>query len=231
MKKMMFLLLILISTLVHSQGVDRNKFGININLGGGFANNIRMADYQNMQRDAAKILLGSNITVNDEKNAIFYGGFDIEPRFYMGNLILAPSIGFYNTIKGVREVNGNLGTYYNSVELKVVSLKTSIYYKIGNNKNFILLGGGLGFYNGKLDISSGYNGDINVYSGSGSTFGWHSIVEYDHTISNFVLNTGILSRFVEIYELEVENNNNIKIYDSGASLSGSYLYVGFGFLI
>jgi len=231
MKKIIFLLFILISVSVYSHLIESSKFNIMLNFGGGFANNIRMADYQNMQRDAAKILLGGNITVKDDENAIFYGGLEIEPRFFIGNLILAPSFGFFNTTKGVREVSGNLGSYYNSVDLKVIFLKTSLYYKIGSKKNFVLLGGGLGFYNGKLDIISGYNDDLNLFSGSGSTLGWHSNVEYDHIFGSIVLNIGLLSRFVEIYELEVENNNNTKIYDSGASLSGCYLYAGLGYSI
>ncbi len=211
---------------------DLRRFETVFNFSAGFANNLRLTDWQNINRDTAKLLLGQNINEEEEKNAVIYSGFNLEQRFYAGNLVYAPSISYYITTKGERDLKGSNGTYYNAVDLKTFSLASSIYYKIGSMRSsFILLGGGLGYYSGTLNIKMGYNNDLNTYSGSGWTVGWHSTIELNKVLGNFTLKGGLLSRFAEIYELQVENNNGDKIYDSGASLSGFSLYIGLGYII
>lgn len=223
-------LVLLISSLMWAQHQSSRYFETVITGGGGFANNLRLADWQNLQYDAAKIFLGGNLQEEEKKEAVLYSGVGLEQRFYTGNLVFAPAIAYYQTTRGEREVTGSSGSYYNQVELKTFSLQSTIYYRIGDiQSNYVLLGGGLGYYQGTLKLEYGFNDSLNRSEGSGWTIGWHSGMEFNHSFGNIVLKAGLISRFAEIYELEVENNQDQKIYDSGASLTGVSLYAGLGY--
>ncbi|KQC14227.1 MAG: hypothetical protein APR63_05920 [Desulfuromonas sp. SDB] len=231
MKKVIVLFIILsFSFSLAAQHHSSRYFETVIIGGGGFANNLRLADWQNLQYDAAKIFLGGNLQEEEKKEAVVYSSIRLEQRFYTGNLVFAPAIAYYQTTRGEREVIGNTGSYYNQAELKTFSLQSTIYYRIGNiQSNYVLLGGGLGYYQGTLKLEYGFNDSLSRNEGSGWTMGWHSGMEYNHSFGNIVLKAGLISRFAEIYELEVENNQNTKIYDSGASLTGISLYAGLGY--
>lgn len=232
MKKMFFLALILLfSSLMWSQHQSSRYFETVILGGGGFANNLRLADWQNLQYDAAKIFLGGNLQEEEKKEAVLYSGIGLEQRFYTGNLVLAPSIYYYQSTQGERKVSGSSGNYCNKAELKTFSLQSTIYYRIGDIKsNYFLFGGGLGYYQGTLELEHGFNDSLKRSEGSGWTIGWHSGLEYNHSFGSIVLKAGLISRFAEIYELEVENDQHQKIYDSGASLTGVSLYAGLGYM-
>lgn len=231
MKKMFILSsALLFSISIWTQHQASRYFETVIVGGGGFANNLRLADWQNLQYDVAKIFLGGNLQEEEKKEAVLYSGFGLEQRFYMGNLVLAPSIHYYQSTQGERKVSGSSGNYYNKAELKTISFQSTIYYRIGDiQTNYILLGGGLGYYHGTLELEYGFNDSLQQSEGSGGTLGWHSGLEYNHSFGSIVLKAGLISRFAEIYELEVENDQNEKIYDSGASLTGVSLYAGLGY--
>ncbi len=213
-------------------GAQADGFGVFANAGFGWANNLRLADWLNANRDLFQAAAGANRTEDEEKNNIIYGGIDIEPRYMSGNIGYALALGFYNTTKGERNVTGSLGTYHNEAELKAFALRGSVFYRVGlAGGNSVLLGGGFGYYRASLDLAYGLNGNLQSYSGSGWTVGWHTQVEYDITFGPAVVSLGVMSRFAEIWKLEINDSAGNEVYDSGASFSGIYFYAGAGCML
>lgn len=223
---------------VQAQETKGSTFGIFMNLGFGYVHNLRMADWLNATEDWAKLnpLIGAGAEVK-EKQPIGCGGFDLESRFFWGNLVLGPSLGYYGVSEGSRDIRGASANYYSALKLKMWSLRSSLYYKIvSNSGNYILLGGGLGFYGGKLAVTRtkaigiGLE-DRETFSDNKWTVGWHSQIEYDWTFGgSWVLNVGLMNRFAYIYNFKVKDNGGNPIFDAGGGLTGLYLYFGAGYM-
>ncbi len=203
-------LLLLTSGIYADSGSESMNYGLYINAGFGFANNLRMEDWLNNQRNFfGRSQAGANQTEPGEKSSVFYTGFNIEPRIFIGNIVIGPSFGYYSTTTGKRQVTGSNGTYRASLELNVYSLAATIYYKINlSDVSFLLLGGGLGYYNGALDIKYGMNNNIESHKANSWTIGWHTGLEYNRKLGALSLNFGVLSRFTEFFQLRVKNNAN-----------------------
>ncbi len=237
MKPMLFgtiavLIVACLAVPARAQSPQPGGYGIFANAGFGWANNLRLADWLNAHRDLSTPALGANQVEDEEKNNIIYGGLDIEPRYMSGNLVYALALGFYNTTKGERNVTGALGSYHSEAELKAFALRASMFYRVGlASGNCVLLGGGFGYYRATLDLAYGYNNNLQSYSGSGWTIGWHTQIEYDITFGSAVVNLGVMSRFAEIWKLEINDSAGNEVYDSGASFSGIYFYAGAGYML
>lgn len=205
--------------------------GIFLNGGLGFANNLRMADRLNARRDAAKILLAGEEDEGQRKEPIGYAGVDLEPRLFLGNLVYAASLGFYNVSTGAREVRGGGNTYTTELSLQMTAVRGSVYYRVGlSEKSFILLGGGLGYYIGTMEETNTLNGVVQESDEDTKwTIGWHTALEYNRLLfGSFVFSAGIMSRFAEIYNFQVNEVNDDDKFSG--NITGLYLYIGVGFL-
>lgn len=204
-------------------------FGIFLNGGLGFANNLRMADRLNWRRDWAKITYLGEEDEGERKEPIGYAGVDLEPRLFLGNLVYAASLGFYNVSTGVREVRG-VSTYRNEISLQMTAVRGSVYYRLGlSEKSFILLGGGLGYYIGTMEDTIIVNGVEQTDEDTKWTIGWHTALEYNRLLfGSFVFSAGIMSRFAEIYNFQVNEVDDDDKFSG--NITGLYLYIGVGFL-
>jgi hypothetical protein len=222
--------LILPSALYAEESSSGTTIGIFLNGGLGFANNLRMADRLNARRDAAKVLLGGEEDEGKRREPIGYAGLDLEPRLFSGNLVYALSLGFYNVSTGAREVSGVGGTYKTELSLQMTGFRGSIYYKVGlSDKSFILLGGGLGYYIGTMEEINNLNGVEQSDEDTKWTIGWHTALEYNRLLfGSFVFSAGIMSRFAEIYNFQVNEVDDDDKFSG--NITGLYLYVGVGYL-
>ncbi len=222
--------LILPSALYAEESSSGTTIGIFINGGLGFANNLRMADRMNVHRDAAEIVVSGEEDEGKRKEPIGYAGVDLEPRFFLGNLVYAASLGFYNVSTGAREVRGVGGTYKTELSLQMTAVRGSIYYKVGlSDKSFILLGGGLGYYIGTMEEINNLNGVEQSDEDTEWTIGWHTVLEYNRLLfGSFVFSAGLMSRFAEIYNFQVNEVDNDDKFSG--NITGLYLYVGVGYL-
>jgi hypothetical protein len=217
-----------------AQGTGGDGIGIFFNTGFGWAHNIMLADWMNEVRDDNEASVGANRTEENEENSVFYAGFDVEPRFFSGKLAYAVSLGYHNAVNGKRKVTGSAGTVKIESDISYVSLKGTLFYKIDlSGNNYLLLGGGLGYYRPTLTID--FQNTANGYSvsgeGTGWTIGWHTQIEYNITYGKIAVSLGAISRFVEGWNVEVEDQYGNEIYDQGVSLTGIYFYVGAGYMI
>ncbi len=209
-------------------------FGIFGQAGFGFANNLRLADWLNWQNDwIGKPAVGANMKEETDTTNMFYGGLELEPRYFSGNLVYGLSIGFQNTNKGERKVTGNNGTFQATADLNFFLMKASMYYRVVvSDTSFVLLGGGLGYYRANLELETKFNNTIvNEGSGSAWTIGWHMGIEYNKRLGPVYLSLGLLSRFAEVWNMEFDNQNGNEMIDSSVNLTGFYLYAGVGYMI
>ncbi len=222
--------LILPSALYAEESSSGTTIGIFLNGGFGFANNLRMADRMNVRRDAAEIVVSGEEDEGKRKEPIGYAGVDLEPRIFLGNLVYAASLGFYNVSTGAREVRGVGGTYKTELSLQMTAVRGSIYYKVGlSDKSFILLGGGLGYYIGTMEEINNLNGVEQSDEDTEWTIGWHTVLEYNRLLfGSFVFSAGLMSRFAEIYNFQVNEVDNDDKFSG--NITGLYLYVGVGYL-
>jgi hypothetical protein len=222
--------LILPSALYAEESSSGTTIGIFLNGGIGFANNIFMADRLNWRSDWAEVTYSGKEDEGERKEPIGYAGVDLEPRLFSGNLVYALSLGFYNVSTGVREVRG-ASTYRNEISLQMAAFRGSVYFKIGlSDKSFFLLGGGLGYYIGTMEDKIIING-VEQQSDEDTkwTIGWHTALEYNRLLfGSFVFSAGIMSRFAEIYNFQVNEVNEDDKFNG--NITGLYLYVGVGYL-
>lgn len=218
---------------VGAQGTGGNGVGIFVNTGFGWANNLRLADWLNAFENEGKKAVGTNPEVKTDTSNLIYGGFDLEPRYFLGNIVYGLSIGYHNTTKGKREVQGGLGVYTATADLSFFSMRASAYYRVGlSDSSYILLGGGLGYYRASLSLSVEANGIV-LAEGDGTawTIGWHTGLEYNKKLGPVLLSLGIMSRFAEVWNMEFHQANGDDLYDSSVNLTGIYFYVGAGYMI
>jgi hypothetical protein len=216
-----------------AQGTGSDGFGVFVNTGFGWANNLRMTDWLNAMRDNSKLFLGgTNFTEDQEQNTLLYAGFDVEPRYFSGNIGYGLAFGYYNATNGSRNISGSVNKFHADADLTAIAIRPSVYYRIGlDNNNYLLLGGGFGYYRASLNVTYGFNDNLESYEGTGWTIGWHAGLEYNWKLGPVVVNLGVLSRFAEIWKLEINKANGDEVYDVGASFSGIYFYVGAGYMI
>ncbi len=217
-----------------AQGETGDGYSINLQMGFGWAHNIMLADWMNRWRDIFEPTVGVNRDEEQEENSVLYSGFDIEPRMHSGNLVYSLSVGYHNVLNGKRKVTGNLGTMKIESDLTYISIKATALYRIAlSSGNCFLLGGGLGYYRPTLtlDYSNTATGTYFSREGTGWTIGWHTQFEYNIAFGNVNVSLGVLSRFAECWNLEVEDQNGDELYDQGVSLTGIYFYVGAGYMI
>ncbi|MFH0977416.1 MAG: hypothetical protein V1874_16680 [Spirochaetota bacterium] len=217
---------------------ETSKFSIMADAGFGWSNNLRTEDWLNAYRNLAKANFNPGYQEKEEKSTLIYGGFDLEPRYYTGNIVYGVSIGYHKTTTGKRELTGtqiattNPLSYKAEASLSMFSVMSTIYYKINkSDTSFLLLGGGLGYYRATLKLKEGFNTNINSYKGNGWTIGWHTQIEYNKTFGNVVLAGGVMSRFAEVWKLEINDSSGNEKYDSSVNMTGIYFYIGAGYLI
>ncbi len=220
-----------------SGSTDSNSgIGIFFNFGGGFTNNLRLSDWMNRMAYAQEIIIGGEEDKEKSDEPLFYGGYDLEARLFSGNIVYGPAFGYYNVSRGYREVVGNSTTFKQNVSLDFYAFRGTIYYKISySNRDFLLLGGGFGYYSGTLEHEFGYYSDsgnsVNTSEDSTWTIGWHTCIEYNSRIfDSFAFSIGTMQRFAEALQFDVDNSNDDSDDDINAGLTGLYFYIGLGYL-
>lgn len=220
------------------------------NAGVGIANNLRMVDRLNGRYQG----LEEEELTGEEGNPLFYKGIDLEGRFFLGNIVYALSYGYYDVSMGKRRGNAiytnpvtpdETTVHYNiRLSLKIHGFRASAYYKVSlDDDNFILLGGGLGYYIGIMEEELDYSYEADIISGTDEqrTIGWHTGLEYNIKYGPVAISLGFMSRFVEFINFEpnkeydeknAEEDGNEEYDDSkiSAGLTGLYLYVGAGYM-
>jgi hypothetical protein len=228
-----FFIIISISGLRAEETGGGTKYGILIDLGLGFANNLRLADRLNARSDFYSAALNANA---EKKEPVLYAGLDIEPRIFFEKLVLAPSFGFYSVSGGTREINSASGKYSSELKLNVAALRLSLYYKIDTGKSsYILLGGGMGLYSSTIEEKESYRNDVTPAASFNvsdkdkrGTLGWHSVIEYNYMLGSVPLSVGLMSRFVEFYSFRVNEDRYPGKFSGG--LTGIFLYIGTGYI-
>lgn len=227
---------------LQAQEPGGTQYGIFLNTGFGWANNLRLEDWLNTNRDYIQNTYSLYFTAppveGDEKGTVLYGGFDIEPRMFLNKLVVGIGLGYHSTTTGERNLSGtNKYTgqplnWHAEIGMKMVSVRGSAYYKVDlSSGSFILLGGGLGYYHGTLSIKRGFNDNIESHDVSSWTIGWHTGLEYNRRIGHLYVSAGFLSRFAEIYNFKANADDGTELIDTSGNLTGLYLYVGAGYMI
>lgn len=213
------------------------EMGLFVDFGSGFTNNLRLSDWMNSLAEMQEVLLMSEEDESTRGEPLLYGGIDIEARFFSGNIVFGPSFGYYDVMQGHREVEGDTVTYKHDLSLSFIALKTSVYYRIGfSDGNFLLLGGGLGYYNGTLKNEWGYysssgNDEVNSSEDSCWTIGVHTGLEYNiRLFDSFAISAGFINRFAEAFKFDVDVSNDDDDDNINAGLTGVYLYAGAGYM-
>jgi hypothetical protein len=228
-----FIIILSISGLRAEEKGGGTKYGLMIDLGVGFASNLRLADRLNARSDFYEIAFNGKA---EKKEPVLYAGLDIEPRIFFEKLVLAPSFGVYGVSSGTREINSASGKYSSELNFKVTALRLSLYYKIETGKSsFILLGGGMGLYSGTIEEKESYRNDVTPaasFSVSGKdkrgALGWHSVIEYNYMLGPVSLSAGVMSRFVEFYSFRANEDRYPGKFSGG--LTGVFLYIGTGYI-
>ncbi len=215
------------------------QFGIFTDFGFGFANNIRLSDWMNqfVEAQEADPSLDLEEDKSKRKEPLLYGGIVFEPRFFSGNIVLAPSFGYYDVSQGYREASNGTITYKQTISLSFFALTASVYYKISfDSGNFLLLGGGLGYYGGTLKNEWGYYDDDGAESEQTSkdsawTIGVQTGLEYNILFfDSFAVSFGFVNRFAEAFTFDVDVGNDDDDDRINAGLLGIYLYTGCGYI-
>jgi len=193
------------------------------------------ADYYN------SIVAGDPFSVDSSK-ANFTYGFDLDLRYFFGNIGIGAEVG-YHTAKAKSEVTGSnyVDKTTTTIKLDVIPVVATVYYKIPvgeASNNFLLVGAGLGYYSGKLDVKYEDNdtivGDTSyTLKGDQSTIGYHALVEYDYVInSGITFFTGVKVRYVQFDKFE---KSGAAITYAGDNISGGLTginwYIGAGISI
>jgi opacity protein-like surface antigen len=227
MKKLLILLsLILVPGTSALTAADTPSYGLFLNTQFGSANNLRMSDYMNARSDV--FASGANTTAT-KKEPLFCYGFDLEGRFFSGNIVYGASIGYLSTTKGSREVAAY--NYTEEITLKAMSIRGSVYYRITlESGNRVLLGGGLGYYYGTMEnkYSSIYASQTGHRKDSSWTIGWHTGIEYDIVFGSFNISLSAMSRYAEFYKFRINQYNNDT---TSGGFTGLYCTVGAGYTL
>lgn len=223
----------------------RHTFQILGSLSAGYARNSDMnsitkddGDYYTEEYNS---IVYDDTFSSDNSAADFPIGADFELRYFYSNFGIGANIGIHE-VSAESEVTS---PYYkdkatSSATLTVRTLVATCYYRIfsPNLKHFLILGGGLGHYSGKLkyeledDDSLSYDFSRS-FNGKQSVIGYHALAEYDFVFfRSLTLFTGFKLRYVEFDEFK--NNGNVIKYKGDnfeAGLTGVIWYFGAGFSI
>ena len=213
----------------------------------GYANNKAMNnsaenEAQEFGEEFATTFGGGGYSINSSK-ANLPAGFDVDFRLFSDNIGIGLQIG-YHTAKAESKVSSPTPDRDKATityELSVVPVVATLYYwiELASSNSFLLLGGGLGYYSGKMN----YNGKWDdmygpFYSLSHDNFrqtkiGCHILIEYDYVFDiGFTIFAGIKARYVQFDEFKKDNyyigeypaDKNLK-----AGLTGVALYIGGGY--
>jgi hypothetical protein len=186
----------------------------------------------------------TNFSENSHKKANLPVGFDLDFRFFFGNIGAGFQIG-YHLDKAEYELSASGSSSYSpvkattAVELWVVPYVGTLFYRVdlGSSNSFVLLGGGLGYYSGKLKVDQKLEGTTSsdyAYDDSyrQSKIGFHVLVEYDYAFDfGLTLFAGLKYRYVKFDEFK-DGSYVMTNYDGSklkASLTGVVFYFGTGF--
>jgi hypothetical protein len=120
---------------------------------------------------------------------------------------------------------------YRSLELKAYSYLGTLYFKIINyNDHIVLLGAGAGYYNATIEYRDDENGIDRKYKGN--TIGYHAKIEYNFIYKHLYAFGGFMFRYVKIDEFK--SHGETLIVD-GEKVEGSFtgylFYLGVGWRI
>jgi len=171
-------------------------------------------------------------------------GFGMDFRYFHDNIGIGFQTG-YSVARADSEMSnpyrsGSSDRSVTACKLYVVPIVATLFYRIGleSSKSFVLFGGGLGYYYGRIkfdyeDQTSFYPDDRSFrWYGEQSKIGYHILIEYDYVFENdLVIFGGIKGRYVKFDEfkdgnqirLEYGTNKKLK-----AGLTGAVVYFGFG---
>ncbi|MCL1864561.1 MAG: hypothetical protein FWF73_01975 [Spirochaetes bacterium] len=178
----------------------------------------------------------------DSSTANWPKGGDIDFRYFFDNIGLGLELGYHITKAEAKATHSNyLEKTTSTFKLSVIPVVATLYYKIDleSSNNFILLGGGVGYYFGNMNFdykeeiipsSWPYHSSSNDYKQS--KVGYHVLVEYDYVMDvGFTFFAGMKYRYVKFDEFkdgsyilhEYGTSKNLK-----AGLTGVALYLGAG---
>jgi len=169
-------------------------------------------------------------------------GFDLDFRYFFDNIGVGFQIGYYlDKAEAKVTASDNTSSLANTtatstMELWVVPYVGTVFYRLAFSPNsFMLFGGGLGYYKGKITYDLEYTGGI-AASDSGtykqSKIGYHILAEYDYAFDiGFTLFAGLKAKYVQFDKFKgggetLENWDDSKLE---AGLTGISFYFGLGF--
>jgi len=216
-----------------------NNFGIFLGAGAGFANNLQFIDRLNaLEKEHKTTPLLTDPSV-EEKEPLAYGGLTVEGRYYDDCLVYGIGLGYYNLADGTRKVcgsnSGDTYIYNDRIDMIMVNLSGSLYYRLGfENGNYLLLGGALlvnrGTYretvtlavNGASVPGAGYDKEFHKIA-----VGWQIGLEYNFSFGMVDISIGAITRFADIYNYKIEYTSTVDNRASGG-ITGGYLYAAAG---
>ena len=181
----------------------------------------------------------------DNTSANFSGGCDVDFRYFFDNFGIGLQSGYHiaraeSEMTEPRYVDKSTTTY----ELSVVPVVSTLFYRITRSSNsFILLGGGIGYYFGKVKFD--YEDKITIppnysysFSGKQSKVGVHALIEYDYILDNGItFFGGVKYRYIQFDKFKKGGKvaqelgygpNGIPVKNLKAGLTGVTAYIGAG---
>ncbi len=209
---------------VQEDSASSSGWEVYASAGFGFSYNVYLEDTQNERADAYE-LIGYTEVKDDSKGSWLYGSFGLEPRYSTGNIVFGLPVSYYGIMESKRVLVNGGSTVETVMELKMWSASFAANYKISmDNSNYLLLGGGAGFYSGTIkwdDTLLGSDSDTKW------TIGWHTGIEYHWVFGDVDLYIGATSRFAEILMFKVHSDDGKNNMIAG--VTGLYFPVGAGY--
>jgi hypothetical protein len=212
----------------------------------GYASNSNLNDVASKSGDDDVVYYNAyplikNTFSAENSTADFTYGFDLDLRYFFGNVGIGAEVG-YHIAEAKSEVTSSVysASTTTTIGIAVIPVVATLFYRVPmeSSSNFILIGGGLGYYSGtlkyKYEDDSGVLPDLSSsIEGKQSTIGYHALVEYDYVMeSGLTFYTGLKARYVHFNEFDKDgsplmyNGKNLE-----ASLTGVNWYFGAGFSI
>ena len=256
MKKLGFLSAFILTIFIANATVFANdnelpSVQLLLSLAVGHASNKDMTNYAEYlaEKDKSDLKLPpysyANVDESKKTKANLPVGFDLDFRFFFGNIGAGFQIG-YHLDKAESELSAkdSSSSYLDvkstsAVELWVVPYVGTLFYRVdlGSSNSFLLLGGGLGYYSGKLKVDQKLEGTTSsdyAYDDSyrQSKIGFHALVEYDYAFDfGLTLFAGVKGRYLKFNEFKDGSNvmRNVDGSKFKAGLTGVVFYFGTGF--
>lgn len=210
----------------------------------GYAPNSQMNDavsgYGDAAADSLNTLNSTSAFSGKEEKAGFAIGVDLDAKLLVDSFGIGFSTGYQlgSQSSSVAEASGYSSEQSLTINLSAIAYLATLYYRyVLDEKSFLLIGAGPGYYKSTMTLTeeaSGFSsGNFkNEYKYSGSTWGGHFKLEYNAVAGSVDFFAGVTGRYAKVDEFK---KDGVTLTSSGKKMEGNFtgvvIYCGAGFMI